>query len=72
MKSLKLSQKLQCLLFSKKTSKEGLQKIKKKFAEKGLKVSFSGVQRNDNDEITAIKIEAKADNGKSRCLICER
>ena len=53
------------LLISKSSSEEGLKKLKDRFNEKGLKVNFSGIKRNSDNEITAIKIDAKATNGKA-------
>jgi len=53
------------LLISKESSQDDLKEITKTFAEKGLKVKFGGVKRNNKDEITAIKIDAKATNGKA-------
>lgn len=62
---IKIRSEILVLIISKKTSKEGLEKVKTKFAEKGLKLSFSGIKRNNDNEITAIEIDAKAKNGKS-------
>jgi len=62
---IEIKSEIMALLISNKTSKEGLEKLKDKFAEKGLKVSFSGIKRNKENEITAIKIDAKATNGKA-------
>ncbi len=53
------------LLVSKKATKEDLNKIKDEFSEAGLKLSFSGIKRNSDGHITAIKIDAKASNGKA-------
>ncbi len=53
------------LLISKESSQDDLKKITKTFADKGLSVKFNGVKRNSNNEITAIKIDAKASNGKA-------
>jgi len=53
------------LLISKESSEVDLKEITKTFAEKGLNVKFNGIKRNNKDEITAIKIDAKASNGKA-------
>ena len=53
------------LLISKESSQDDLKEITKTFAEKGLNVKFNGIKRNNKDEITAIKIDAKASNGKA-------
>lgn len=53
------------LVISKKATQKDLKKFKGKFAEQGLKVTFSGIKRNNDNEITAINIEAKTDNGKA-------
>ena len=53
------------MLISKESSQDELKVVTKTFAEKALNVKFSGVKRNNKDEITAIKINAKATNGKA-------
>lgn len=53
------------LVISSSATKADLSKIKKEFAEKGLKVTFSGIERNSQDAIIAIKVDAKAANGKA-------
>ena len=53
------------LLISKESSQDDLKEITKTFTEKGLNVKFNGIKRNSKDEITAIKIDAKASNGKA-------
>ena len=53
------------LLISKESSEDDLKEITKTFAAKGLNVKFNGIKRNNKDEITAIKIDAKASNGKA-------
>jgi hypothetical protein len=48
------------LVINKNTSDEKLDKIKSKFKEEaGVSLIFKGVKRNENGEITALKIEAK-------------
>ena len=53
------------LLINKESSQDDLKKITKTFAEKGLTVKFNGVKRNTKNDITAIKIDAKTNNGKA-------
>lgn len=53
------------LLISKESSGDDLKKVTETFTEKGLNVKFNGIKRNNKDEITAIKIDAKASNGKA-------
>jgi len=53
------------LLVSKESSGDDLKKVTETFAEKGLNVKFNGIKRNNKDKITAIKIDAKASNGKA-------
>jgi len=50
---------------SKESTQADLNKIIKSFAEKGLIVKFNNVKRNSDNEIIAIKIDAKAKNGKA-------
>jgi len=56
---------IDAMILTKTTDSDDLDKITKSFAEKGLKVEFKGIKRNKNKEITAIKIDAKAKNGKT-------
>ena len=53
------------LLINKESSQDDLKEITKTFAEKGLTVKFNGVKRNTKNDITAIKIDAKTNNGKA-------
>ncbi len=62
---IKVASEIIELIISKKASREDLNNLKDEFAEKGLKVTFSGIKRNSDNEIIAIKVDAKADNGKS-------
>ncbi len=51
------------LIIDKNTTKEGLDEIKKTFKDEAdLTVSFKGIKRNSDNEITAIKIDAKGKN----------
>ncbi|RNC86723.1 MAG: hypothetical protein ED556_04700 [Winogradskyella sp.] len=52
-------------VIDKNTSDSELEKIKADLQKEGLSVKFKGVKRNDNGEITAIKIEAKSKNSSS-------
>lgn len=48
------------LIIDKNTTKEGLDKIKQNFKdEAGLNITFKGIKRNSDNEITAIKIDVK-------------
>ena len=51
-------------MITKESTKDELAEVSKSFAEKGLDVKFSGVKM-DKNMITAIKIEAKAKDGKA-------
>lgn len=53
------------LLITKQSSKDDLKEITNTFAEKGLTIKFNGLKRNNKNEITAIKIDAKTDDGKA-------
>ncbi len=64
-KFVKINVEVYVMGISKESSKEDLKEITKVFKDKGLKVKFSGIKRNGNNEITAIKIDAEADNGKA-------
>jgi hypothetical protein len=46
-------------LINKDFSDADLEKVKKELSDKGVKLKFSGVKRNPDNEIIAIKIEAK-------------
>lgn len=50
---------------TKESSKKDLENISSTFSDKGLTVKFSNIKRNSNNEIIAIKIDAKAKNGKA-------
>ena len=56
---------IHAMVFTKNSSKEDLEKISNSFLEKGLNVKFKGIKRNKDNEITAIKIDTKANNGKT-------
>ncbi|MET2986068.1 M56 family metallopeptidase [Aureibaculum conchae] len=56
---------IHAMILTKTTHSDDLDKISKSFAEKGLKVEFKGIKRNKDNEITSIKIDAKANNGKT-------
>ena len=48
------------MLIDKNTTNDGLDKIKQNFKDKaGLKITFKGIKRNSDNEITAIKIDVK-------------
>ncbi len=49
----------------KENTKEDLTELSNSFNDKSLKIIFKGIKRNNKNEITAIKIEAKAKNGKA-------
>jgi len=53
------------MVLDKSSSNSDLNKISKSFLEKGLEVDFSNIKRNTKNEITAIKISAKAKSGKA-------
>jgi len=46
------------IIITKDFSESDFKKIKEKFTEAGVTLKFKGIKRNENDEITAIKIEA--------------
>jgi hypothetical protein len=50
---------------TKKSTKAELNNIIKLFSEKGLNVKFNNVKRNSDNEITSIKVDAKAKSGKA-------
>ncbi|MDY7394903.1 TonB-dependent receptor plug domain-containing protein [Aureibaculum sp. 2210JD6-5] len=56
---------IHAMVLAKNSNSDELDKISKSFAEKGLKVEFKGIKRNNDGEITAIRIDAKARNGKT-------
>jgi len=62
---VKINVEVFALLITKESDEKDLEEITKTFAKKGLKVKFAGIKRNNNDEITAIKIDAKTNNGKA-------
>jgi len=64
-KTIKIKVEVYAMGITKESNKEELKEITKTFNKKGLNVKFSGIKRNSNNEITAIKIDAKADNGKA-------
>jgi len=65
MKIIKEKVEVFAMGISKKSTKTDLGNIVKSFSEKGLNVKFDNVKRNSNNEITSIKIDAKAKNGKA-------
>jgi bla regulator protein blaR1 len=52
-------------LISKDFSKADLEQVKKELADKGVKLKFSGIKRNSENEIIAIKIEAESDSASA-------
>ena len=52
-------------IIDKNTTDAELDKIKADLKKEGLTVKFKGVKRNDNGEITAIKIDAKSKNSNA-------
>ncbi len=52
------------MVLDKHSTKDALKKISDRFSEESLVVKFSNVKRNSANEITAIKINTKANNGK--------
>jgi len=52
-------------LINKDFTDKDLEQVKKDLAEKGVKLKFSGIKRNSENEITAIKIEAKLDGANA-------
>lgn len=52
-------------IIKKNTSDSELDKIKKNLKKEGVTVKFKGIKRNDDGEITAIKIEAKSKNSST-------
>ncbi len=53
------------MTLNKESSKNDLKNISSTFLDKGLTVKFNNIKRNSNNDITAIKIDAKAKNGKA-------
>jgi hypothetical protein len=64
-KIVKVKVEVFAMSIEKESAKDYLKEVTKLFAEKGLKVAFSDLKRNGNGEITAIKIDAKANSGKA-------
>jgi bla regulator protein blaR1 len=52
-------------LINKDFTEADLEQVKKELASKGVKLKFSGVKRNSENEIIAIKIEAKSENANA-------
>ena len=65
MKFIKENIEVHAMGISKKSTKVDLDEIVNSFKGKGLHVKFSGVKRNSDNEITSIKIDAKATSGKA-------
>ena len=63
-KIVKIHMEVFDMSINKKTSKDALNKIVDTFSEQGLTVKFSGIKRNKSNEIIAIKINAKTNDGK--------
>ncbi len=63
-KIVKLHMEVSDMSIDKKTTKDALNKIVDTFSEQGLTVKFSGIKRNKANEIIAIKINAKTNDGK--------
>ncbi len=61
---VKITTEIYARLITKESTKDDLAKVSKSFAENGLDVKFNGV-KIDKNMITAIKIEAKAKDGKA-------
>ena len=61
---VKITTEVYARMITKESTKDDLAEVSKSFAEKGLDVKFNGVKM-DKNMITAIKIEAKANNGKA-------
>ena len=61
---VKITTEVYARMITKESTKDDLAEVSKSFAEKGLDVKFNGV-KTDKNMITAIKIEAKANNGKA-------
>ncbi len=53
------------VIITKDYSEADFKKIKEKFAESGVTLKFKGIKRNENNEITAIKIEASSKNSNA-------
>ena len=64
-KIVKITAEVYAMGISKNSSIDELKEITKNFKEKGLTVKFSEVKRNNDSEIIAIKISAKADSGRA-------
>ncbi len=52
-------------LINKDFTEADLEQVKKELESKGVKLKFSGVKRNSENEIIAIKIEAKSENANA-------
>ncbi len=65
----KASEETQIALINKHSNDEDFNRIKKEFSKEGAKVKFSGIKRNNKEEITAIKIDMKSKNTNTNYAI---